>query len=628
MSGPISKRRVVWGGATLAVVVTGVTVLSTLDQRDRALELRKQDMMRFATIVAEVADRALQAVDRAQRDTVEEMQKQGVATAADLEAYAAPETAGLYLRQRIAGLPQAETLSIFNAQGRLLATSVPSPPPAIDISDRSHFQEAKQDLTRDGFLSTVLKNRVNGNATFYIIRHIIGPDGQFLGLVLGGMRLAYFEELYKSILADGRNSIAFVLRDGTLVARYPPAPAFIGVVSPALALREGMTERFVESPSMIDHQMRIAAMRGLVSYRAAISVTVDKAVALRSWLADAILRGLVALLLDLAIISGVMLMLRQIRLQRLEAESARLETAQEALRDRERSAMQVQVAAERAGILSGLAASFEQQVGQMSRAVAAAAGHVQDRAISVTALAGDATSRTRDAASEAAAGAADVNAMAAATAALTGSIEGVARESLRSAALISAAARAAHDADATMATLTTSADHIGQIVNLISGIAQQTNLLALNATIEAARAGESGRGFAVVAAEVKTLSKAVSQATEDIKRQIHGMQEATSQTATAMQEIREFVTTINVIAERITSAMEHQRTSTLRIASTMSGAAGGAQDLSAHISDASRAVTETGAMAAIVQEGAQLLADQADALRTASERFLVQVHVA
>lgn len=87
-----------------------------------------------------------------------------------------------------------------------------------------------------------------------------------------------------------------------------------------------------------------------------------------------------------------------------------------------------------------------------------------------------------------------------------------------------------------MLVLERKSQEIGEIINVITGIAEQTNLLALNAAIEAARAGEHGKGFAVVADEVRKLAEESGNAAKNISSLISEIQDNTKHTVQTANE--------------------------------------------------------------------------------------------
>jgi methyl-accepting chemotaxis protein len=203
------------------------------------------------------------------------------------------------------------------------------------------------------------------------------------------------------------------------------------------------------------------------------------------------------------------------------------------------------------------------------------------------------------------------------------SIKEIAKNATEAAKTATSAVKVAENTTTTVSKLGDSSIEIGQVIKVITSIAQQTNLLALNATIEAARAGEAGKGFAVVANEVKELAKETAKATEDISGKIEAIQADTKAAVDAIATISGVINQINDISSTIATAVEEQNATTNEMSRNVSEAAQGSGEITSNSAGMAAAAQGTTRGATDTQQASHHLLETSTQLRRLIEQFRI-----
>ncbi|WP_035694656.1 methyl-accepting chemotaxis protein, partial [Bradyrhizobium liaoningense] len=299
--------------------------------------------------------------------------------------------------------------------------------------------------------------------------------------------------------------------------------------------------------------------------------------------------------------------------------------------ERDAAASEVQnreQAASRRAELIRFADDFESAVGAIVSNVSASAVQLESAASTLTRTAETTQSLSSQVAGVSEQASSNMQSVATATEELSASVEEIGRQVRDSSRIAEAAVVQAKETDGRIGKLSHAAQQIGEVVKLITAIAEQTNLLALNATIEAARAGEAGRGFAVVASEVKSLASQTAKATDEISSHIAGMQGATAESVAAIKEIGATIGQISSISTSIASAVEQQGAATQEIARSVQTVAQGTQTAATDIGEVNRGAAETGSASEEVLDSAKTLSSESTRLRAELDRFMANIRAA
>jgi diguanylate cyclase (GGDEF)-like protein len=193
----------------------------------------------------------------------------------------------LMLKAKIEALPHVGSLSLNDSNGKLINSANSWPVAAVTIADREYFKALKSSPELTTVLSKPVLNHVTGAWTTVLAHRLTGPDGAFLGVVLGSVQLAQFENFFTSLALGEGAAVSLFHRDGTLLARYPRVEAMIGrnfstspIFRNVLSKADHGTTR-LDSP--VDGQHRLGSARNSSRFPVTAIATTTVSAALADW---------------------------------------------------------------------------------------------------------------------------------------------------------------------------------------------------------------------------------------------------------------------------------------------------------------------------------------------------------
>jgi len=288
------------GAIALALIATiaGTNLFFLGNLRESTLQTAETNLARYSLTLAENADRSFKSVDLVLSSIADYIARKGVLDDDSYRVAVSDRETHFLLREKIAGLPQIDALTVIDARGKLLNFSRYWPIPDVNVSDRDYFKALKLDDGPQSFVSAPVQNRGNGTWNVYLARRLNDPHGHFMGLLLGAISVPYFENFFGSTSLGLDTAISLVREDGLLLAHFPPNND-IGNPSSGFGQRALAAGGTIREIGRKERKMRLRAAKMLPGYPALVVVSQSEDNALQSW------RGMATLMIAMSLISAI-----------------------------------------------------------------------------------------------------------------------------------------------------------------------------------------------------------------------------------------------------------------------------------------------------------------------------------
>ncbi|WP_249677253.1 GGDEF domain-containing protein [Pseudomonas abieticivorans] len=206
-------------------------------------------------------------------------------------------------------------------QGNIVGDSLASPPRQANFADDHDFQKHRDDPSSALLISQPFKDRI-GSLGWCIAfsRRISSPDGKFLGVASGALRLAYFEDLFKG-LNIGRDSTLNLLNTAGIVLARQPMLGNVDLIGQDFSQKANFIRILKQgsgsftSVSSMDHKERLYTFSRVGELPLIVIIAMSTDVVYASWQRTAMIVSIATGLLCIGILWLSLMLGRELRLR-------------------------------------------------------------------------------------------------------------------------------------------------------------------------------------------------------------------------------------------------------------------------------------------------------------------------
>ncbi len=190
----------------------------------------------------------------------------------------------------VAGLPQVHSVSVLDARGYPLLTSLHFPAPSdVDLSDRDSFIALRKGLPGI-YVSGALLGKRTGEPFFTLSHARHNPDGSFNGIVQVSLDPQYLDGFYREVgLSEDNMAVTMLSDEGNLIARFPQVPTgarFKPSPEVRKALAQNGNSATLVVTSLVDHALRLITFRRVGAYPVMVAASERVSAMHAGWMRD------------------------------------------------------------------------------------------------------------------------------------------------------------------------------------------------------------------------------------------------------------------------------------------------------------------------------------------------------